>query len=1077
MDTVQPRAFGTLLRRLRRAAGLTQEELAERAGVSVRSIGDLERGSGWTPRRDTVTLLAEALGLSPEEHAALAEAARELRVSAPAAPARPDATTPLLVGRQRELALLERHLAGQGPPLLLLAGEPGIGKTRLLAEAVHRGAVAGWSVLLGGCTRSGGQLPYTPLLQALQRQMRGHSTAQRWSALRGCAWLVRLLPELADGPIEPLPAWTVPPDQERRLMFDAVARFLTNMAGPSGTLLVLDDLQWAGADALDLLVALLRAHTDTPVRVLGAYRETEVRPVDPLAATLADLAQAELATHRRLDPLTQAEAHALLASLLEHAATPVLERIVQRTGGVPFFVVSYARDLQSAGQETSRVESLPWDLGQSIRRRVQALPAGARELLGVAAVAGRIVPRVVLLAVAEQPEPAVLTGLDGACHAQLLEETGADAYRFVHDVIREVVEADLGAARRRVLHRRIAAALEQQAGEPPVEALAYHWVRSGDREQAVTYLEQAGDRALAQHAHVAAEGYFQDLVDHLESLGRVQAAARAREKLGVALSTQARDEEALAVLERAAVTYRALGELEGEGRIAAQTGHLHIDLGTPEQGLRLVQPLVARLAPLGPSPVLATLHMALAALFWHCGGFTEQLAAAEQAAAVARALGDTRLLAAAHGARGSALETMGRIPEGLRALQEALRLAESAGELGSPSDLEMLIHAANASGYSGQFADAMRYLDRAVHAAERLADPRYIAWILFQRAGTRREVGDWEAARTDLERAVAMHRQLGMSSRSAWALTGLGYLHQWEGAWEEANREIEEALAIAARSGDALLLLMSHGLLAEIEICQGQPAAARARLLPLLEHRDMDRQLLHFVVPHLARAHLELGETSDAETLIMQIVAYARGAGELLLLAKVLWLQALVAGRQGRWEEATAAVEEGISLTRSMPFPYMEARTLQVYGDLHRQKGEPKQAHERLAAALAIFRRLGARRDAAHLEQALAALLARVEAVPDPPSLPAWRTEAHDPTGTRRARADRQAWALDRLRTAGPLSPGAYASALGVSVDTALRDLQQLVEQGLVQAAGRTKNRRYTLAGDTARPAIRRTGL
>jgi hypothetical protein len=130
-------------------------------------------------------------------------------------------------------------------------------------------------------------------------------------------------------------------------------------------------------------------------------------------------------------------------------------------------------------------------------------------------------------------------------------------------------------------------------------------------------------------------------------------------------------------------------------------------------------------------------------------------------------------------------------------------------------------------------------------------------------------------------------------------------------------------------------------------------------------------------------------------------------------------------------------------------------------------------AHERLAAALVIFRRLGARRDAAHVEQAVAALLSRVEAVPAPPSLPV----DHAPTGTRPARADRQAWALERLRTAGPLSPGAYAIALGISVDTALRDLQQLVDQGLIQAAGKTKNRRYTLVGETAETAIHRRGL
>src|SRR5207248_1058095 len=142
-----------------------------------------------------------------------------------------------------------------------------------------------------------------PILGALQRHITALTPHQRHRELRGCAWLVRLLPELAGQGIEPLPAWTVPPDHERRLMFDAVTRFLRNAAGPAGTLLLLDDLQWAGADALDLLATLARAAPDLPLRIVGAYRDTEVGPGDPLGGTLAAIAQAGLAARRVVGPL------------------------------------------------------------------------------------------------------------------------------------------------------------------------------------------------------------------------------------------------------------------------------------------------------------------------------------------------------------------------------------------------------------------------------------------------------------------------------------------------------------------------------------------------------------------------------------------------------------------------------------------------------------------------------------------------------------------------------------------------------------------------------------------------------
>src|SRR5205085_3745714 len=280
----------------------------------VRGIQALEQGTSHTPRPDTVALLAAALRLSPQAQVTFAAAARSRSFppSGPPSSGRPagaggHAVVPL-VGRAPELAVLERHLRAEQttegtPQVLLLSAEPGIGKSRLLQEAVQQGVAQGWTVLAGGCHRQGSQEPYAPLLDALAQHLHTQAPVRMRAALAGCAWLVRLLPELAQT-LEPLSPGTLPPEQERRLMFAAVVRVLANVAGPAGTLLVLDDLQWAGPDALDLLAMLVRspslAHRERGargagvLRVVGAYRETEVRPADPLGLLLADLAQAGL---------------------------------------------------------------------------------------------------------------------------------------------------------------------------------------------------------------------------------------------------------------------------------------------------------------------------------------------------------------------------------------------------------------------------------------------------------------------------------------------------------------------------------------------------------------------------------------------------------------------------------------------------------------------------------------------------------------------------------------------------------------------------------------------------------------
>src|SRR5262249_17766672 len=148
-------------------------------------------------------------------------------------------------------------------------------------------------------------------------------------ALRQCDWLLQLLPELAGVTGLSLPAWNVPPAQERRLLFTAVQRFLDNIAGPSGTLLVLDDLQWIGVDTVDMLTSLFRSTPQRPLRVIGAYRSTEVHPTDPFSLMVADIAREDGAQRIELGPLAASEAEKLLSLLLEDSAVNQKAAVVE----------------------------------------------------------------------------------------------------------------------------------------------------------------------------------------------------------------------------------------------------------------------------------------------------------------------------------------------------------------------------------------------------------------------------------------------------------------------------------------------------------------------------------------------------------------------------------------------------------------------------------------------------------------------------------------------------------------------------------------------------------------------------
>lgn len=984
MAAAEPLNFAQLLKRQRLAAGLTQTELADRAGISSAAVTSLERGVSRTPHQDTVTRLANALHLTGRDRARF-EAAAGGRASAgrqgdQPETAGPSPALPQLAGRVREVARLERHLAESGPPLLLFGGEPGIGKTRLLKEAVLRARAHGLTVLEGGCHRHSGQEPYAPVLGALGTYVHRQTSTYLRTALEGCAWLVRLLPELVDLTQVSAPSWTLPPAQERRLVFEAVGRFLANVAGVGGTLLVLDDLQWAGADALDLLAALVHSSGEAPLRVVGAYRDTEVDSRHLLADLLADLSGESLVAQMQLNPLAPREAAELLDTLImaapaDDATLRLREQVLQQAGGVPFYLVSCAQGLRAGTLTLRDADEIPWDVRQNIRQRVAALPEYAQEVLGIAAVAGQQVEEAVVLSASHPPIPSereVLAAIETTCRAGLLVEVDESAYQFTHDLIREVLMADLSPMRRRVLHLAVAVALEAAPGEPPIERLAFHYASSGNQEKALIYLTQAAERAAARYAHAEVEYYYREVVTRLDELGRTVEAAQAREKLGTTLRIAARYDQALEALELAAETYRASGDLEGLRRALAEIGQVHGDRATPQQGLARLQPVLPALGASEPSASLAALHATLARLYYVCDRYEEQLVAAEQAAAIARAVGDRRIEAAAEQQRGLALLNLGRVADARKVLEGTITLADAAGDLWTlcfALSALCVVYVAR-----GAFDQGYSAAQRAVECAQLIGAPTVMAFMAQRRGAAAYFMGRWDQARADAEHALALVEPIEPSLTRLYPLLMLGRISLCQGQWDVGQRHLREAIALAERSGNLYGLRSAHGPLAERDVLAQDPASARTRLEPLLDRPGLQEGDVTTLLPILAWAYDALGDEARADDLLAQSEARAVPEQMRATLVDTFRVRALVALRRQRWQTAEDALAESLALARAMPYPYAEAKALYVYGLLHAASGGPHQARASYEAALAICERLGERLYAEQVERELAAL-------------------------------------------------------------------------------------------------------
>lgn len=1018
MTSVNPLTFASLLRRSRRAAGLTQFELATRAGIGVDTVSALERGVRQTPHTETVALLADALQLAPADRAFFEATARGHAVTHVPLGSDPTQQPPVilgakrqapLVGRAHELAVLERHLTRQAPPLLMLAGEPGIGKSRLLAEAARRAHDSGWTILAGGCHRKSGQEPYTPVLDALAEHLASLPQAQARVMLEGCGWLVRLLPELVETVRVPTPTWTLPPEQERRLMFNAVARYVANVSGPAGTLLLLDDLQWAGADALDLLASLLRTPRDRSghaVRVIGAYRDTEVRADDLLAVLLADLARERLSTHETLPPLTSAEAVDLFETLLSdgmsdhletaepqaiRASIPAARReeALRRAEGVPFYLVSSVQALLAETATGDGIDAalapaapgagrIPWSVAQSIRVRVAALSTPARALLGAAAVVGSALPTTLLVLVTAQPEAEILAALEEACARGLLVERGSH-YEFAHDLIRDVVLAALSAARRQALHRRVAEALEQlpalERGRRVAE-LADHLLEAGEVVRALPYVLQAGDQAEAVYAHAEAEGHYRAAVELARDVDEPACEAEALEKLGKSVLLLGHGDAATA-LERALRAYQALSDQNGELRALAallDNQHRRGIRATVDEALARAQTILARLEPADASALtparaslLAAVYSALSMLYFRADRGSEQMRVARRGVELARLADDDAQLMRSSFRLIIAEYTLGHL-EGRDLLERLLTLVTGTPETESTATVYNNI--AEEYQYAGEFSQMLWAQEHAVELAERRQEPGTLVLVLDNLAERAYYLGEWQRARETNARATGIQRELvryGTSGDEGDTLIMRGMLALAEGHEDEGRRLLEHVITKAEQVGDVHLLASLAALLAEADLLAGHVEQARLRATAALQHTSAVDRVARKVLPWLAWADGALGRYDEAEATLTTLL----GNVEPLVRVDALYIQALVVTRQGRYQEAVEALEEALAHVRAMPYPYAEAKILWAYGRMEAARGDRAAAWERLTSARAICERLGEGLYRKHIERAL----------------------------------------------------------------------------------------------------------
>lgn len=993
-----PYRFGALLRRYRIAAHLTQDELAEQARVSPRGVRALELGERLHPHADTVRQLATVLGLQGAARSRFEAAAGQVqnRAFPGSGPPKPrsvggflGARSPYaMVAREADLGLayrlLDTVMDGAGRTLMV-AGEPGIGKTRFAQEIDRELERAGFLVGVGRCYEPQQTIPYSPFHQVLGMLVDQAPHQVQREIPQRFPYVAHLLAQTA----APLTALTDDPRMQQQRLFRSVSGLITALAEEPVAVLI-DDLQWADGASLELLLHLARETRGHRVLLLGTYRDTERS--ERLEALRQELAREGLAGWLALGPLDLAGTAALVRTTLdEDVGDDVVTALQRQTEGNPFFSQEVLRNLVDQGaiyQENGRWVwhatdelAVPDTVRLAIRQRVGRLGADTQEVLKEASVLGQQFRFDILHRMGDLSEEAMEVALEKARQAGVVQELDPEAFSFDHVLTQQALYDDLLLRRRRRLHRAAGEAMEPQVQPGSAAEVAWHFLQAHEPARALQWSVRAGDEAEAVFAHAQAERQYRtalDLVKELAAEGTPAPAELERrllEKLGRALTRIGRYAEALAELEAARQLDHGAGDMEGLVRTVAAIGLVHRILGAGEDGRRAIQALLEEMGPMGDVPVsagaAAELWVSLAHVCHACASYGESLEAAERGSDLARRAGNSWLLAESEMRRAAALRQLGRAAEALEGLEQTIPVAEAAGNL-----YALVMALSNASmAYEdlGQMDRSLAYRARSLEMADKLGDPNLYAQTLSSVGSSHLWTGRYEEAEAIARRVLDLNRSLGATWNVPYVLGLLGGAEMSLGELDEAWQHFSEARDLAEESGDTQALTLQENSLADMELAHGNAMAARNRLLALRARFGAYPWGTLWIAQILADAHVELGEYDQASTVLDEAIPRAEDTNRMALV-DLLRVKGKLLGVQGRWEEATRCLDRGLALAHDMPYPYGETRCLEEHGLVEARKGNMDQAGRLLRQALAIAERTSHRLNVRRIERALATL-------------------------------------------------------------------------------------------------------
>jgi tetratricopeptide (TPR) repeat protein/predicted Ser/Thr protein kinase len=932
-----------------------------------------------------------------------------------------------LVGRERELAQLtaswRRAVAGESH-VVLIGGDAGMGKTRLVREFVEIVSSSGATVLLGECYAEGG-LPFSPFADALRillgRPSEGAAADPVWRNQLGAgeADLFELVPEyrsfFPDLPSAPL----LTPDAQRRRLFEAYTLLLDRLAAERPVLLIVDDLHWADDASLDLLLHLARRLARRRVLVVATYREHDVTP--ELSKTLAALERARLCNEVELEPLNAPAITAFVRNLLDLNVDPpsdFLDGLYERTEGNPFFIEELLKTVGDSEQPatwsraTLEAVNVPRSIRETIRWQMDELSESAQAVATKAAVIGRRFDFEFLRAVVGLGEDTLLDALRALVQAEIIVEQASGAmvaYVFRHPLMHEVFYQASLAVERRQWHAVVGRELERRIGfdeahldeiratlphhwwpqdksigvPAEVDQLAHHFMLAGKWERAFRFALLAAERNSAIYAERAALRWSNAALE-LADDGRVTPSPT---DLTDAYITRCTCQWLLgdypAAVEDGETALRLAqdqGDWRREGCAVHWLSHIRMHEGLYDESIRLAEESLAIAEAHDDQAGVAhiLLNLGEAKISGVRGGRGEGVADLERARPLCEALDDRQGLAHIETGVGHMRLIWGEYEAARVHLEQAVALGR---EL---RDILVLVSALNYLGLAlrdvGEYDEGLAQLHEAWRVAESGDIEAQAGFALTNLGSVYLLKGDYVQAMDTAQRGVQVLEAINANSLLPYALDVLGDVYRELGDTEQALDYYERALPIArevqdpcwesfALAGRGLILLPGHDRDAGLSDLQAAFAVCHPS-------RDTYSRATTLALSHLAGGYLATNQTEDAARLATETLELAEEGSMRDLAAESHRLLGLAYAQREQWSESEAELRSALAIARDLDSPAVEWRVREALGSVYQAQGKGQAAETEFATAAAILQDLSQR---AGTEAAQGAFLARPE--------------------------------------------------------------------------------------------------